>query len=150
MTWRQQPAIWQVSDLPPTAKLVLLALAFFSNSRGGGAYPSQATLARMCGVAVPTIKRALRTLLDRHLIETEGKGVKGTIRYRIALPMSGGGRSPASYNPVNRYPVNKKGGLIIDRFSDLAAKEPPHWRDPDSPPEPSWIASLRAQRSGRR
>ena len=73
MTWRQQPAIWKVDGLQPTPKLVLLALAFFSNSRGGGAYPAQATLATMCGVSIPTIKRALRTLRNRHLIEPEGK-----------------------------------------------------------------------------
>jgi hypothetical protein len=125
MTWRQQPAIWQVSDLPPTAKLVLLALAFFSNARGGGAYPAQATLATMCCVSIPTIKRALRTLRDRQLIELEGKGRHGTIKYRIALPLShrggslttGGEGSPVIYNPVDRYPVNKKGkGDSIDDY----------------------------------
>ena len=73
MTWRQQPAIWKAAGLPPTVKLVLLALAFFSNSRGSGAYPAQGTLATMCGVSIPTIKRALRTLRNRHLIEPEGK-----------------------------------------------------------------------------
>ena len=116
MTWRQQPAIWKAEGLPPTVKLVLLALAFFSNSRGSGAYPAQGTLATMCGVSIPTIKRALRTLKDRQLIVADGKGRKGTVRYNIALPLShkvvspttGGDRSRVSYNPLNSYPINKK------------------------------------------
>jgi hypothetical protein len=157
MTWRQQPAIWQVEGLAPTAKLVLLALAFFSNSQGAGAYPAQATIATMCGVSIPTVKRCLRVLRNRHLIEPEGKGRKGVIKYRIALPLShkgrssmnGAGRSRLSYNPVNKYPINKNltrdsininssKAIPIDKFSTTLSKD-------SAPPEPGWKASVRVQ-----
>jgi DNA-binding transcriptional MocR family regulator len=116
MTWRQQPSIWKVDGLSPTERLVLLALAFFTNSRGSSAYPSQATLATMCNVSIPTIKRALRTLRKRQLIVSDGKGRKGTVRYNISLPLAhrggspanGGEGSPVIYNPGNRYPINKE------------------------------------------
>ena len=112
MSWRQLPAIWREAGLAPTEKLVLLALAYHANGLGESAYPAQATLAQMCGVSLPTIKRALRSLRNRRLIVPDGKGRKGTIRYSIALPLAAQRSkaagssaippqvSPAIYNPI--------------------------------------------------
>ena len=133
MTWRQQPAIWKVDGLRPTERLVLLALAFFTNPRGSSAYPSQAMLATMCNVSIPTIKRALRTLRNRRLIVADGQGRKGTIRYTIALPLAhrggspvnGGEGSPVIYNPVNKYPVNKDSTNSFDSGSGWSGDSQP-------------------------
>ena len=116
MTWRQQPAIWRVEGLRPTEKLVLLALAYFGNHAGSSSYPAQKTLAAMCACSVPTIKRSLKSLRDRHLIIVEGKGRKGTIRYRIALPLTHKGGSPVNGGgdhqratiQLTNKPINKR------------------------------------------
>ena len=160
MTWRQLPAIWAVEGLRSTERLVLLAVAYFADSNGANSYPAQQTLASMCSCSPRSIKRTLRSLRERGLITATGKGRKGTIRYTVELPLATapprqGVTPPAPPRGHQRptilvkNPVNKKeGGLFVDRFSDL--KEPPHWRNPDAAPEPSWVAAERSRRSRRR
>ena len=121
MTWRQQPAIWKVEGLRPTEKLVLLALAYFSNQDGSSSYPAQKTLAAMCAWSGPTIKRSLKSLRDRHLIIVEDKrGRRGTVSYKIDLPLAPGpahkGVSPATPGgdhgratiQLTNKPINKR------------------------------------------
>ena len=149
MTWRQLPAIWAVEGLRPTERLVLLAVAYFADAGGANSYPAQRTLARMCSCSPDTVKRALRSLRDRGLITANGKGRKGTIRYTVELPLAiatrkgGSPLHPQGGHPrpaiQGTYPINKKGRVIIDRFSDI-----------DSAPEPSWKAVQRSQRGRRR
>ncbi len=126
MTWRQQPAIWRVEGLRPTEKLVLLALAYFGNQAGSSSYPAQKTLATMCACSVPTIKRSLKSLRNRHLIIVEGKGRKGTISYRIDLPLAarpahkggspvtGGGDHQRSTIQLTNNPINKRNDSYFD------------------------------------
>ena len=149
MTWRQLPAIWAVEGLRPAERLVLLALAYFADGNGANSYPAQQTLASMCACSPDTVKRALRSLRDRGLITANGKGKRGTIRYTVELPLATAtrkGGSPAHPQGGHQHPtillsnpINKKGRVIIDRFSDI-----------DSAPEPSWKASQRSQRNRRR
>jgi len=66
-------------------RLVLLALVSFTNEAGENAYPSQATLARRCCCDRRTIQRAIKSLVERGFISPHGKGIKGTIMYRVNL-----------------------------------------------------------------
>jgi len=128
MTWRQLPAIWQLKDLSPTDKLVLLALAQHGDTAGRNAYPAQSTLAGYCNVNVRTVRRSLRTLIDKGIITPSGKGRIGTIRYTINLEISTAtpkrSRTPAS-GPLGHprptiqlnNPIKIERERMIDKFS---------------------------------
>ena len=121
MSWRQQPAIWRVEGLRPMERLVLLALCYFGNQGGSNSYPAQRTLAAMCSCSIPTVKRSLKSLRDRHLIVVEDKrGRRGTISYKIDLPLAarpahkgvspvnGGGDHQRATIQLTNKPINKK------------------------------------------
>jgi hypothetical protein len=139
MTWRQLPAIWQLKDLLPTDKLVLLALAQHGDTAGRNAYPAQSTLAGYCNVTARTVRRSLRNLIAKGIITPSGKGRIGTIRYTINLEISTATpkrtRTPAS-GPLGhprpneadtsvlqsnriqlKNPVNTERERMIDKFS---------------------------------
>ena len=94
--------------LPPTTKLVLLALAECINGRGPGVcYPGQERLAAMCGLKVRQTRNILGDLEARGLIETtprpgDGKGRKTNL-YRL-IPEQG------TLDLACQYPVDKSGG----------------------------------------
>ena len=114
MTWRLLRPIWRLDGLTSSQRLVLLALASFTDQRGANAYPSQSTLARMCCCSRSTIKRAIQVLLNRRLVERTGKGWKGTVRYSVSIsPMNHveahtepPTRPTLSHNPSNSNPGN--------------------------------------------
>ena len=142
MTWRLIGPIWRLPDVTASQRLVLLALASFTDQSGGNAYPSQSTLARMCCCNRSTIQRALKSLLNRQLIKATGKGRKGTIRYKVNASMhqdvphnaSATSRTvqhnPSKVIPGN-YPSKKDSyfnygnqqALKIDRFSNVKLPE---------------------------
>ena len=135
MTWRLLPAIWE-SDLLPLDKLVLLCLAKYSDSTGRNSKPAQATISRLTGIGPRRVRTALATLKKRGLIIAEGKGRKGTIAYRINLPIAnnGGssraadvgtptssGRNHHAYNPIDNQlnnPSKSKRDSYMDSDSD--------------------------------
>jgi DNA-binding transcriptional MocR family regulator len=139
MTWRLIGPIWRLPDVTSMERLVLLALASFTDQNGGNAYPSQSTLARMACCSRSTVKRALASLIARELIIATGKGRKGAIRYRVSMNHVEAHSEPAtrptvSHNPSKVIPGNYPGkrdsdsGHIslpsqqvvqIDRFSTL-------------------------------
>ena len=171
MTWRLLRPIWRLDGVTAHQRFVLLALASFTDQRGGNAYPSQSTLARMCCCDRRTVQRAMKSLVERGLITPTGKGRKGTIRYAVNVTpdnagaaqgpgsrrhsaLRGGGTesyNPSNSNPSNSNPGNlregKEGGLVIDRFSDLKTPTRHH---PDSVPDTPWAAVERSRRSRRR
>ena len=122
MTWRLIRPIWRLENVTASQRLVLLALASFTDERGENAYPSQATLARMCCCNRSTVHRAIKSLIGRRLIYPMGKGRKGTIRYRVDVGMQQDVMHDAAtacgsvqHNPSNRNPINnpsKKDSLI--------------------------------------
>jgi hypothetical protein len=133
MTWRLIRPIWRLADVTATQRLVLLALASFTDQRGANAYPSQLTLARMCCCTTRTIRRALSELIAKRIIVPNGKARRGTIRYSVhvnVLPSADSTvlpkRTPASYDPSKRkpsefYPSNlkdSKRGEYFDSDSD--------------------------------
>ena len=140
MTWRLIGPIWRLPDVTAAQRLVLLALASFTDSAGANAYPSLATLASMACCNRSTAHRAIKSLIARQLIQATGKGRKGTIRYRVNVPMQRQGSHRATpsvgtapYNPINKNPsyknpVNKgdsfndsrnQQAISIDRFSSV-------------------------------
>jgi hypothetical protein len=128
MTWRLIRPIWRLPDINATQRLVLLALASFTDNRGANAYPSQSTLARMCCCTTRTIRRTLADLIAIGLIEPHGKGRRGTVRYSVnvnVLPSADSHvrphRTPVSYNPSNRNPIKRnpsKRDSYMDSDSD--------------------------------
>jgi|ETNvirnome_6_100_1030635.scaffolds.fasta_scaffold19475_2 DNA-binding transcriptional MocR family regulator len=127
MTWRLLRPIWRLEGVTASQRLVLLALASFTDQRGANAYPSQGTLARMCCCNRSTVHRAVKALENRQLIQRTGTGRKGTIRYSVVVPMQQDmphHASPASrtvqHNPskviTSNYP-SEKGDSYFDQFS---------------------------------
>ena len=82
MSLRMTKAVWKCSKAKGPAKLVLLCLAEHADD-DGIAWPSQARLARLCGVDERNIRRALLRLLGLNLIVAVGRGKQGVIVYRI-------------------------------------------------------------------
>jgi DNA-binding transcriptional MocR family regulator len=135
MTWRLLRPIWRIDNITASRRLVLLALASFTDQRGANAYPSQVTLARMCCCSRSTIKRALVELVRRGLISPQGKGRKGTIRYSVALssmtyveahsdPPT---RPTVTYNPSNSNPGNYPSEKNYDYFNPDSGDSQPRY-----------------------
>jgi hypothetical protein len=93
MTWRLLPEIWKIEEIGSTDKLVLLAIAQFTNELGRDAYPAQTTLARMCNCSVRTVKRSLSSLREMGILKKCGYSSKGTVRYTVNLEMAGGAKN---------------------------------------------------------
>jgi len=90
MTWRLIGPAWKVEGLTMAERVVLLALVSFTNEAGGNAYPSISTLSERCCCNRSTVHRALKSLCTRGLISPQGKGRKGTIKYRVCLTVQHG------------------------------------------------------------
>lgn len=93
MTWA-----WSI-DLPPTSKLVLMALADIADDRGV-CWPSHSTLAAKCSLTDRTVRRLLTILEAQALILIESRiktnGARTSNRYRLTVDtppvkLSGGG-----------------------------------------------------------
>ena len=125
MTWRLIGTIWRLPDVTSMQRLVLLALASFTDKNGSNAYPSLATLASMACCNRSTVHRSIKALLKRQLIQATGKGRKGTIRYRVNVPMqqrvlhsATPSVGTAPYNPINKNPSYKNPVNKGDSFND--------------------------------
>jgi len=90
MTWRLIGPAWKVPGLTMAERIVLLALVSFTDKAGANAYPSIETLSARCCCSRRTVQRALTGLCRRGVIQAEGKGRKGTIRYRVQVTQSNG------------------------------------------------------------
>ena len=87
MSWIAVREVWKL-DLPPTEKLVLLAIADFSNDKKGIAWPSQTTIARKTGYSRQTVNRAIKRLCARGVLvsskrSAEGKSTSNVYRINI-------------------------------------------------------------------
>lgn len=101
-------AIWEI-PMPPTDKLVMLALADCAND-GGDCWPSIATVARKSGVSERSVQRAIRWAQEAGLIEREevvGKGCKYRLTPRHAVtptPDTVTGRQPDGATGATQTP----------------------------------------------
>ncbi len=116
MTWA-----WSVT-LPPTSKLVLMALADIADDRGV-CWPSHPTLAAKCSLTDRTVRRILVLLQAHKLVVVEPRfkatGSQTSNRYRLAVytpPRTNcprgpdtrgrGGWSPVAGGPGHCCPTN--------------------------------------------
>lgn len=86
MSIRIMTNVWERSDINPTQKLVLLALADWANDEGL-CWPSINRLASKTGIAGRSVQRVIRQLEDLGLVcreEVTGKGNK----YWILSPLT--------------------------------------------------------------
>lgn len=82
--------LWAFDDVPtdlsPTEKLLLLALADDADD-DGLCWPGQRRLARRCVLSSGGLRKAIGRLVDRELVAIEDKGGgRRSARYRLALP----------------------------------------------------------------
>jgi DNA-binding transcriptional MocR family regulator len=140
MSWRLIGPAWKVPDLTMAERIVLLALVSFTDKRGANAYPSIATLSTRCCCNRSTVHRALKSLRERGVIEPQGKGRKGTIRYKVRLTVQRVGSHPATdpshsdiptvgtmrHNPSKVIPRDyPSDGLPADSYFDSGSRQPP-------------------------
>lgn len=79
------------STLPPTAKLVAVAVAFHINRGTGEAFPSDRCLARETGYSERTVRDAVHAILETGILSAKrGGSVRGgkrqSTRYRVGTP----------------------------------------------------------------
>jgi len=79
--------VWDL-DLPSNEKFILLAYADHADHEGRNIYPAVATIARKTGYSERSVQSLTRSLQERGLLVEDGKGPKGTNKWRYA---SGGG-----------------------------------------------------------
>jgi len=70
MSIRAQMWVWE-QELPPTMKLVAIALADHAHDDGTEARPSQDLLSRKTGLDVRTVRRVIHRLVDEGVIELQ-------------------------------------------------------------------------------
>jgi DNA-binding transcriptional ArsR family regulator len=81
--WTQTPNVFvRCPHLSPLVKLTYLVLASYAGNRDK-AWPGKESLARDVGVSVPTLREALKVLIDLGLIEAERRGNGKTTRYKV-------------------------------------------------------------------
>ena len=102
------------TGISPTERLVLLILAWHADKTGGNAYPSVARMARQTSLTRRAVQKALRRLMEKHFIGTDGRGPGSAVRYTLDLtaadrergtPSPRERRSPPPANVV-RPPAN--------------------------------------------
>lgn len=127
------------SELKTTTRCMLLTMATFLNRQGGGCFPSQEILAKMCGTSVPTIKRSVREAKDAGFLRVERQVTNGIKRGNIYHPTFP--NDPSSDHPrsVDASPVIRPEGIthdpsITDQLSDQQLTER---EEADTTPPPS-------------
>jgi len=72
-----------VSQVEPTWKLILLALANFANNDGENTWPSIDTIMEYTSLNERTIQRNIKRMMVKGLLIRDGRGPRGTNRYKI-------------------------------------------------------------------
>ena len=126
MTWA-----W-ASPLPPTPKLVLMALADIADDHGV-CWPSHKTLALKCSLTDRTVRRVLAVLQAQHLLIVERRfrqdGSRTSNGYRLAIEADPTGqivrgighRRPGEESPVTRV----EGTDVLPRTTNEPSNESP-------------------------
>ena len=131
MTWA-----WDLEELDPLPKMVLLALADQANDQGY-CWPSQATLAARCSMGERTVRRHLKALQELGLITSEVRSSTSGRRsnvYMVHVGVSLESRLPADLagcgGPVDNRPVDNfseggvSGGIPATGQSGRSRKRP--------------------------
>ena len=104
----------EIELLPKNAEwAVFFTLKMFMGSNGV-AYPAASTLAEITGCSVPSVKRAIRSLISKGLLVRDGfDPKKNTARFRLGNSAEGGsnlvgGISNLNTPPLSNLNTNKK------------------------------------------
>jgi hypothetical protein len=103
MSWQLMRQVFEVSKAKAAARLVLLNLAEHATLQGLTSWPSNATIARECGLSERGTRKLLRYLEGIGEIETIGSNRGGpgrSNRYRLKLHKGEPERTRA--NPIRR------------------------------------------------
>lgn len=84
MSVKVMGAVWE-SALPQREKFVLLAFADHADHEGKKVFPSVGLVAWKTGYTTRSIRRIVKTLVEKEYLVQEGKTKYGTKLYRIAL-----------------------------------------------------------------
>ncbi len=90
------------SGLKPIDKVVFWAVSRFAHGKKIFCFPSEASIAQICGVSVKTIQRAIRTLTDMKYIKVKRRGKMQTNYYTIL--------TESDATPVSPVMRQKRGG----------------------------------------
>lgn len=102
------------SSLPPTRRLVALALADYASDDGRGIYPSAETVAAKTGLSRRSVLRTIADLRDSRLLVVEGeREVRGgrIPVYRLAveaIPRLGASVSPSARESLDPVPESPR------------------------------------------
>ena len=133
MTWA-----WSVT-LPPTPKLVLMALADIADD-GGVCWPSHPTLAAKCSLTDRTVRRILVLLQARKLVVVEPRskptGSQTSNRYRLAVDTPPDKLSGGTWTPMEEgdgHPCPGAPDTVVLRTTTEPSIEPSQLLPPPSP-----------------
>ena len=82
MSWKAIDQIWTVK-LPPGLKFTLIAYARHADQKGGAIFPSVPTIMDKTGYSRRQVQYNTKKLVDDGWLVKDGKGPKGTNRYRL-------------------------------------------------------------------
>jgi hypothetical protein len=99
-----------------------------SYGRGSEAWPSEATLARDCGLGVRTVKRAIKALGVLSLLIVERRGPHTVNHYRIVwTELALRCRGSAGNLPERSATVSERSATVSERSATMALREVPPW-----------------------
>lgn len=105
MSVRVMQAVWEHSKQSGGALVLLLAIADNAHDDGGGAYPSNATLAQKARMTGRNVNILLKSLVDAGEIAIDaGAGPHGCNVYRVLLP---GLATPENISPLKTFHPEK-------------------------------------------
>ncbi|GGF75313.1 hypothetical protein GCM10007301_39000 [Azorhizobium oxalatiphilum] len=106
---------WERKCGSPSAKLILMSLADFSN-QDGECFPSVTLLAKLTEQSASTVRRRLQELENDGLIERREQyrenGSRTVDLIRLLMTQQGGGGGPRRQKPVDLGPVNLEGPAL--------------------------------------
>lgn len=106
MSVRVMSLVWD-TDLPPSEKLVLLALADAANDEGH-CWPSATTIARKSGQGERTVRRAIQSLIEKkHLTQQQRSGTSAVYTLH---PCQSGTPARAAPLPARHDPLPERQG----------------------------------------
>jgi hypothetical protein len=127
MTWHQSRAVLNIKGMPPSQKLVLLALSLRAGY-DGQAWPSVPCLCADTGLSNRTVRRALKALAEGGYIAVHhepGRGLQMTVihappRPPTAVTVTG---PPRSHRPRPRSETTKTAVTVTDGSKEGRSKE---------------------------
>jgi len=123
MSVRVQTYVWQL-NLPPTQKLVAIALADHCHDDGSEARPSQALLIKKTGLSEQTVRRCITGLLQSGVIVLERPSAQHRANvYKFILPQDFATIRGTSMEPLTNF----RGAKRSVRGAIEIAPEVPQW-----------------------